>query len=471
MLKRAWLNISRKKSKTILLMLILFIIANLVLASLIIKSASDKQIEFAKKSLGSEVSLSTDMESLRNEKDSHESKTDKTALERPKIYLDTVNKIGESDYVKDYSYSITTFANLSEDLEVVSTTSESEENNKFSFKNEMKNLGDVSIEGVVSYSYLSEVENNTMTITEGKYIDDSTDNKIMVSYDFASQNELKVGDKITLINTSTEKEIKLTIYGIYDISSEDDNNMMISSSNKIIMNVNTASKFLSEDEYNDGNYSVNNVIYYLNNPEDSDSFILQTNNMYPELSENNLSLSINNQLYESMVGPIESVGSFATTILIVVMIASIFIISLIIFIQIKERKYEIGVLMSLGEKKIHIIIQFIFELFIITTISFILSIGTSYFVAKKMGSSLLKSQLEMNNNQVENNFGRPGAMGEKNNGSNKVEVISELDISVNIKDYIILFSLGYLIVVGSMVLPSVSIMKYEPKTILTRRDS
>ena len=95
-----------------------------------------------------------------------------------------------------------------------------------------------------------------------------------------------------------------------------------------------------------------------------------------------------------MVEPIEQVGSFANIILWAVVIASILIISLIVVLNVKDRRYEIGVLMSLGASKLNIAGQILTELLIVGTIGFILSIGTSGMIASTLGDNLLKSQLE-----------------------------------------------------------------------------
>lgn len=202
---------------------------------------------------------------------------------------------------------------------------------------------------------------------------------------------------------------------------------------------------------------------------------------YPTLSTEYLKLDIDSSAYDQMVGPIESVGSFADTVLWIIIIASVLIVTLIINNNTKDRKYEIGVLMSLGGSKKNVISGFLVEFIIIATIGFTLSIGTSYFLANSMGQNLLESQLKQSEEQSQNNFGRPGAgeMGnnfrfgqnelEGTNRNDNVEAIDNIDISVGISDYVLLFMIGYLIVGVVMIIPSMNIVKYEPKTILTGR--
>lgn len=464
MFKRAWLSITRKKSKTIILFIVMFVIANLVLATISIKNATDESVSYAKQSLGSEIYLSADMSSLRSE-DFNPDREKGEKIERPSIYFNMVKIIAEMDEVRDYTYSISSFANT-DDLEL----SESNVDTSSKGGREMMkgmNMGDVQLVGINSYAYIDEVENQTMTLSEGTYFDETTDNQIIVSMDLKELNDLNIGDKITLESLDGD-EYELEIIGFYDTTTEDDNMSFMSNSNKIYMNTKTASQFLSEDDYNEGNYTVSDVVFYLNDPEKAEEFIEETKTLLPEIEENNLKLDVNSDTYNQMVGPIESVGEFADTILIVVIIASIVIISLIINSQIKERKYEMGVLLSLGETKNKILGQIVIELVVISTVAFVLSTATSTYVAKQMSKTLLENQTTMTEKQSENNFGRPM---NKPSTSNKTETVTEIDVNAKAQDYLALFGLGYMIVFVSMILPSINIIKYEPKTILTRRDN
>ena len=57
------------------------------------------------------------------------------------------------------------------------------------------------------------------------------------------------------------------------------------------------------------------------------------------------------------------------------------------------------------------------------------------------------------------------------NGKNKnVEVVKEVSVNTNVKDIVILFGLGYVIIIGSMIIPSIKILNTDPKNILTGKE-
>ena len=48
--------------------------------------------------------------------------------------------------------------------------------------------------------------------------------------------------------------------------------------------------------------------------------------------------------------------------------------------------------------------------------------------------------------------------------------IVELDINARPEDYLLLFVTGYLVIILALIIPSVNIMRYQPKEILTGKE-
>lgn len=497
MLKRSFLSIRRKLGRTIILTLIFFMMANLVLAAITIKTAVAAQMSYAKSTLGGTVTIQADMDAIREaQKEEMENGGDRKEMfknmVRPAVDVETANKIAEySEYVKDYSYEISSSANSAE-LEVVESEGGDMGGGPGGFGR--RDMGssddatldsDITIYGINAYAYISGVQNESMTIKDGTYFDEDSNDKAMISYEFAELNELEVGEKFTIKNIYTEKEIELEVVGIYDSSEER------ASANAIYMNIDTAAKFLSDDDYNDGKYNVNNVNYYMINSEKAEEFVEKVNADFPELSENNLKIAVDTSEYDAMSSSIESVGSFATTILIIVIVAAIIIVTLIVTINVKDRRYEMGVLLSLGAHKRNIVGQIATELVIVGTIGFVLASISGTFLAKSMGQSILESQIAASSQQFERNFGRPGAqMGGNMNApemprNNSAKSSSDnmkqrimanqktdvkLDINATPMDFLLLFVTGYAVIVFALIMPSVNILRYQPKEILAGKE-
>lgn len=477
MFKRAWLSVKRKKTKSIILFLFLFIISNLVLSAISIKNATTESMNLAKKSLGGEVSLSMNMEKLRNnfmdnkeepsiddKKENMEKMHDK--MDESNITKSDVDKLKNIKYVKDIKYTFSVDGEESSFKLYSNSTEEDGENKDFSKRDNMNNS--LQIEAINTFKLQDDYVNKTIEFTEGEAFDEDDNDTVIISYELANSNNLSINDKIK-VKDSSGNEHELTIIGIYqNTDSRGFNNY-----NKIYINTSTGEKFLSEDDYNNGNYKVSSAIFYLDNPENSDKFISKAKKLITDLDDRYLKLDIDKESYEQMVSSLEGVSKFSNTILIVVVLASIVVISLMVINSLKDRIYEIGVLLSLGEKKKKIVGQFIIELILISTIAFVLSIGSSSLISQKLADTVLESQDKVENKM---NDSRQGGRGNDfspfniNKGKSNVKVIDEIDVNVNKEDIGLLFIVGYGIIFISMIVPSIKIINSDPKDILSRRE-
>ena len=531
MLKRTWLSTIRKPSKTIILVLILFVMANLLLATLAIKNSVTVSTDAAKEKLGATVYLQPDTESLfdRMQTSRESGETDgPLQFSLPTISESLATSIANSKYIKDFTYSLTATANASSYTVVQTAQNERERqfrdaldstrdqmqgqiddfnsardrfnssnsgggggmriigggvpggNFSFNFNLDTSDptlaRGDTQIEGINAFDFISDVESGNLTIIDGTAFDESTENGVVISTELAEANSLHVGDRLTFKTTTDDAaEISMTIVGIYKTSTEDFDY------NTIYTNITSAKQFLSDQSPE--NLTVNNVRYYLTSASIKDDFLAETSTTHPDLATDGYKLDIDDSSYQTMVGPIEKVGSFATTIMWIVVIAAVVIITLIVVINVRERRYEMGVLLSLGAKRTNILGQIFIELVLVGTIGFALSLGTSQLLARQMGEGLLADQVEASQQSQEENdtpgssrgtsatIGRmPIQIGGPSSTPQSADPIKDIDISAGPAEYLTLFGLGYLILLLAMIAPSINILRYQPKTILTGKE-
>lgn len=539
MLKRSWLSIIRKPSRSVILVLILFVMANMLLATVSIKNSVDTSMQFAKEKIGGTVYLQPNTEAIREQAESARESGQPVTITTPTITEELATGIAESQYIKDYTYSLVANANASSYTVVETAQNERErqfqnslndarnqvqtqvndfnaQRDQFNVEQQVQNesgtitmqagpggpppttgarrpnfnfnfnvniadptlgRGDTEVQGINSFEFISDVEAGNMKIVDGKAFDETTENGVVVSTELAEANSIKVGDEMKFKTVSGEAEVVLKVVGIYQTSTEDFNH------NTVYTNIAGAKKFLAEDQIK--NLTVQNVRYYLASAEEKDAFLAETNSKYADLASKNLKLDIDDSSYQTMVGPIEHVGSFAVTVLWIVIAATVAIITLIVVINVKDRRYEMGVLLSIGAKRRNILGQIFIELIVVGTIGFFLSLGTSQFVAQKMGEGLLQQQITSSQNEnsdEQNNNSTPSrglnasgrgpafAMFGSQQQTAQAEQIDEIDVSAGTKEYATLFGIGYLILIVAMILPSVNILRYQPKTILTGKE-
>ncbi len=242
--------------------------------------------------------------------------------------------------------------------------------------------------------------------------------------------------------------------------------------NKIYMPYDVVSKISTGDSTN----SITSAVYFMDNADNIESFKEYAKNKKIDLET--YTLDANDQLYTQMVGPIENVGSFSKTLVATVSIAGAMILVLIIALSLKDRKYEIGVLLSLGESKFKVISQLVVEVLLVASIAFATSAFTGNLAANKIGDTLLANEIEVtesSSTQENSNFGGRGTMvvgpGRMNSNTIKnADVVKEMDVSVTSKDLEKLAGIGLLIVIASAAIPTISVLRFSPKTILSKRE-
>lgn len=182
-------------------------------------------------------------------------------------------------------------------------------------------------------------------------------------------------------------------------------------------------------------------------------------------------LDANDQLYQQMVGPIENVASFSKNVVYLVTVAGAVILGLIVMMSIRERKYEMGVLMAIGEKRRKLTGQFLTEILMIAVLAIGISALTGALIAKQIGNQLLSQQIEQTSaSQSAGGMMGPGGGGFFGQSTAQVSAIDQLDIQVSFGNLMALGGIGLLIAMFATLLPSISVLRLHPKTILTKQE-
>ncbi|WP_434301921.1 ABC transporter permease [Clostridium botulinum] len=486
-LKRAMLSISKKKIKSLILFVVLLVIANMVLVGLSIQTATKKSTELAREKLGSDVTLKINeqkfMEQRRNNQGEGESS-------RPSLTTDIADALKDNEHVTGYNYTSSSFG-LAKNFENVknedssddTNSGEGEEKPRGMFKMAGSNsttMPEISFSGTIATNLLSDFRDGDSKITEGRGItkDDAGKNVAVIEKNLAKENDLKVGSKIQASSLDENTTLELEVVGIYEANSDEsangNRNMdFLSPYNRIYMSYDVVSK-LSAGDTNSKN--IDSAVYFIDNADNIESFKKYAEDKKIDLET--YTLDANDQLYKQMVGPIENVGSFSKTLVATVSIAGAMILVLIIALSLKDRKYEIGVLLSLGESKFKVISQLIVEVLLVASIAFATSAFTGNLAANKIGDTLLANEIEVTESssaQGNQNFGGRGTMavgpGRMNSNVTKnADVVKEMDVSVTSKDLEKLAGIGLLIVIASAAIPTISVLRFSPKTILSKRE-
>ena len=510
--KRAWLVTKAKKGRTGLLILVTSAILIFVLAGLTIKNAANSAVESAKSKAGATVTLSVNREAMmkafkpdsENSSDSNESSGDSSddSSAVTSVDLATAKSIAEKDDVASYLFTTTTTATAGDGISAISTSSSSDDTSDSASTDSnqpdrggMMASGDFTITGVNSTDYVADFTSGTSEIKKGVGItSDTADNSAVISSDLADENDLSVGDTFTVSTTvdDTETSYTLTVVGIYDNSSTATTAQMMSNAsnpqNNIYTNLTTANTMKGETD------TLDSAVYTLSNPKNMDAFVKEIKS---DIDTDSYSVTSSDEIYEQMLSPLNNISSIAQNIVILVAVAGAVILTLIVILNIRERRYEIGVLMSLGENRLKIIGQFFTELLMVTVVSLVIASFAGNFVGNALGNQLLSSSTsteqttqnvgpgaggpgqdtkssdsntDTNSNQKPSAPGNGGGRGMGNMvamATSSSQEIDDLDIKLTGTDVAKLGGIALLISFVSTILASIGIIRMKPKDILT----
>lgn len=410
---RAYLYIIRKKVRSS----ILFLIVTLISFFLLSGSVLNTTVNNISKNLYKDVNFGFNIESV-----------DKSNKE---IEKDTLKKIEELKGITTKNYIFSKPVNV-EGKKVV------QENQNITLNDEIKNNSNlVMLIGITTSKSNIDFKSEVLKLEKGRHIEEN-DNKIMIHEKFAELNHVNLGDKIKL--SQEGKTLELEVVGIY--SGEKTNTFNGLSSDFIENTVYTDYKSSQELSNLIDNNKVTSVEYGVEDPTKLDDVIKTVEN----LGINNLMVSKSNKNYELVTSSVESITKITNMIRIGSVVVGVVILSLILMFWVRERTYEIGILLSLGTSKINLVLQFIVEVLLVTIFGLITALGIEMITIKYLASnvgSIFSEDL-------------PKTMADE-----------LMKMSVNGIDIVNLVIVMIAIVIISVVVALLPIIKMKPKKILT----
>ena len=411
---RAYLYIIRKKVRSS----ILFLIVTLISFFLLSGSVLNTTVNNISKNLYKDVNFGFNIESV-----------DKSNKE---IEKDTLKKIEELKGITTKNYIFSKPVTV-EGKKVV------QENQNITLNDEIKNKSNlVMMNGITASKSNIDFKSEVLKLEKGRHIEENDNNKIMIHEKFAQLNNVNLGDKIKL--SQEGKILELEVVGIY--SGEKTNTFNGLSSDFIENTVYTDYKSSQELSNLIANNKVTSVEYGVEDSTKLDDVIKTVEN----LGINNLMVSKSNKNYELVTSSVESITKITNMIRIGSVVVGVVILSLILMFWVRERTYEIGILLSLGTSKVNLVLQFIVEVLLVTIFGLMIALGIEIATIKYLASNV-------------------GSIFSEDLPKTIADEL--MKVSVNGIDIVNLVIVMIAIVIISVVVALLPILKMKPKKILT----
>lgn len=261
---------------------------------------------------------------------------------------------------------------------------------------EYENL--LKIFGVRDSSLSNDFTSEVFKIVEGRHIGKDDKNKIIVHEELAKQNQYELGDKVSIkqikqydpddedINSNIGLENEYEIVGIFSGKKQESYTGFSSdySENMAFIDYSSSQKISGIDS----NYEkLNQATYFVNSPENMGKVISSIKNM--NINWSNIDLEKNTKIFDDISTTVGSIKGIIQIITYSIIVGGCIVLSLILILWLRERIYEIGILLSIGIGKREIIGQFILELVFISIPSLFISTLIGNLVTRKILSEII----------------------------------------------------------------------------------
>lgn len=282
--------------------------------------------------------------------------------------------------------------------------------------------------------------NGTYKLEEGRHIKADDSYVALISKELADKNNLSVGDTIEFI-TETDIDITDTTFKIIGIFSgtEGMSKSAITPSD-IPANLGYIDMNSLSELYDSEGYDFLDV--YTHTPEEAKE-LMETIKNLPEVKGKTFTFNLNSEDFDLVSTPLSSFGSMVDTTVFILTIIGVLIVVLLLVLWTRGRKKEIGILLAVGRSKVEIVGQFLTENILITFLSIIVSAGLSITFADKIGAYIIQKAGEST---------------------------TDLTISIATSDMAMVYSIGLALVCFSVLVASYTVIRLNPKDILSKMD-
>ena len=204
-------------------------------------------------------------------------------------------------------------------------------------------------------------------LIEGKNIARGEAGKVLVHEALAKKNQWKVGDKVSLKVLGEEKELELFIQGIFTGKKQEKYTGMSSdfSENMMFTDYTTMAQIFGKKKL------VTSLKILVSDSEKFTALKAEMSKKSVQLGDFEV-IEEENQ-FSGMVESLDMVKQMIFMMILAVIEAGIIVLSLVLILWVRERMYEIGILLAIGRSKIKIVGQFILELILISLPAMILA--------------------------------------------------------------------------------------------------
>lgn len=494
--KRCWLSILRRPKKSLILWGIVFMLSTLTTSALLIQISTSQVKEDIVEGLGGTFVVYLNQHDLLNYTSLpfDNEKLHQTIFKQAQDYR-------ENKDIQSLEVSVLYSSLVSDELSILDTTYVHDG----IVEDEVINLYGVSL------SAMSDIENGNIMISEGRGFHESEIQEgkhVIILRDdvmYVGQCEVdegvcrrdtrpvRVGDFITLkrvghyydqgVKVLFEEEVDFKVIGKYK---EVKNILDTSFVNRkeyyplnqsfgyvpfdiVIDEVNLMKDKLSKSngyqvDLSPTYYQIASIYGTTSHPLTAKKYGDSFCEMINETNRQQVEMMSSSNSYEAIIGPVESLSTIAFIMLLVSMISSVIILSLVIFLFLRERKNEIGIYLSLGERKWKIVTQILLEVYLVGFIGISTSLLLGNALGNQISNVILEDQVKKQQQVYLEKMEEYGVMNP--NGLTMEEAVDQVKVSLDAESIQLIYMVDAVVIFLSTSFSTIYVWSIQPKKIL-----
>ena len=430
-------NLGRNKGRNLLIAAIILVLVVSATICMVINTTTGSIISDYKNRFGAEVSIDRDYKKFAKSGQQHEFK-DPTHRQ--------IISFGKSDYLQKAEYLGIAWGTLP-DL-------------KSPFGGKIEGKPSVYLVG----NSLGKIDGtsfrDTNKLVEGEIYKKNGD--CLVEKEFAQLNNLSIGDSFSVDVSqggqggTPVKRCTLTITGFFENYAYVDKEWNRDLENvNVLLHTDTMTEMEMFDM--DGNGWLSGK-FFLKEPGMLEAF---TKEIRSKGLTDDMKVVADESGYQKVVGPVEGLADVSMTFLVVVLILGCAILLVISVLNIRERKYEIGVLRAMGMGKGKVGLGFFCESLMVTALCLFIGLGIGMALSQPVADILLKGQLAA---------AQQVGSGVVTNIDSNLKPLSELTVHFDLSSIVGIGMIALLIVLISSIASILYVTRYEPMQILSERN-
>lgn len=438
--RRAVLYIVRKRARNITLMVIMLTLLTISLMGMTVKQAVSASAEQLRRSLGGYFRLEKLMDADPN----------------TRITDQLISDIMMDEAIIDHN-EINAYYLYTKDLELEPGINHGTGNTQ---EHMPTLIGTYKSEKYESFL------NGAFELTKGRHIRPDDERSVVISEALAQYNHLAVGDQISgeiaqdlpgASDASIGQTFTYEVVGIFRLNRTNPDtggsNEADIQANYIFTDGASAKEVISmmrgreTKGYNGGAY------FFVDDPKEMDQTIERLRRR-DDLQLDDYKINSNSKTYQEAATPLTNMNMVCTVLLIIILVLSTLLLSLILMLWMRERTYEIGILISIGINKLQIMLQFMAESLLIMALAFVLSFCVAKSAIPVIGENV-KSSISHQQKIASDESGQASAINQ------------ELQIEISCKECLYVFFMGTIITGGAVFISTITVFRQKPKSILS----